>query len=185
MKNQDPLARPSEPVLFVMVGLPATGKTTRAREIAEQRHALRLTPDEWMVPLFGDPEANGKRDVLEGRFIALAMQALHLDVSVVLDFGVWSKDERSSLRWLASSVGARCELVYLTADHHEQVSRIAARTASAPDTSFDIAQHELHDFSASFQAPDEAELSGAEIDPVPAGFDSWRSWARQRWPSSF
>ncbi len=44
------------PTLFVMVGLPASGKTTRAKEIEETWQALRLTPDEWMIPLFGEPE---------------------------------------------------------------------------------------------------------------------------------
>ncbi len=48
-----------------MVGLPAAGKTTRAAELAAARKALRLTPDHWMVPLFGDSMADGKRFVLE------------------------------------------------------------------------------------------------------------------------
>ena len=39
------------PRLFVLVGLPATGKTARAREIAMASAALRLTPDEWMTPI--------------------------------------------------------------------------------------------------------------------------------------
>ncbi|NGO75189.1 AAA family ATPase, partial [Streptomyces sp. YC504] len=38
--------------LFLMVGLPGAGKTTKARQLAEEDHALRLTPDEWMIPLF-------------------------------------------------------------------------------------------------------------------------------------
>jgi hypothetical protein len=51
-----------------MVGLPAAGKTTRARELAAAHRALRLTPDHWMIPLFGDPMAGGMRWVLEGRW---------------------------------------------------------------------------------------------------------------------
>jgi predicted kinase len=39
------------PTLFVMVGLPAAGKTRRARELASTWTALRLTPDEWMIRL--------------------------------------------------------------------------------------------------------------------------------------
>src|SRR5664280_717956 len=80
------------PTLFVMVGLPAAGKTTRAKQIEEERRALRLTPDEWMIPLFGESEADGKRDVLEGRLIWLALQVLENDIDVVLDFGLWSRD---------------------------------------------------------------------------------------------
>ena len=49
-----------------MVGLPGSGKTTRARELAAAHHALRLTPDEWMIPLFGQEQPEGKRNVVEG-----------------------------------------------------------------------------------------------------------------------
>lgn len=36
--------------LFLTVGLPGSGKTTLAREIADRHRILRLTPDEWMAP---------------------------------------------------------------------------------------------------------------------------------------
>ncbi|HPF81931.1 MAG TPA: AAA family ATPase, partial [Tetrasphaera australiensis] len=54
-------------MLHLTTGLPGTGKTTLAREIEARDNALRLTPDEWMNPLFGHHDADGKRDVLEGR----------------------------------------------------------------------------------------------------------------------
>jgi predicted kinase len=76
-----------------MVGLPAAGKTTLAKELAAAHRALRLTPDHWMIPLFGNPPPDdgmlGKRFVLEGRLISVALQALRLGTSVVLDFGLW------------------------------------------------------------------------------------------------
>ena len=43
-----------------------------------------------MIPLFGDPMAGGKRWVLEGRLISVALQALRLGTSVVLDYGLWA-----------------------------------------------------------------------------------------------
>ena len=82
--TQDPRAA----TLILMVGLPGAGKTTRAGELAATHHALRLTPDHWMIPLFGDSMADGKRWVLEGRLISVALQALRLGTSVVLDYGL-------------------------------------------------------------------------------------------------
>jgi hypothetical protein len=46
------------PELLLMIGLPGSGKTTAARRLAEERRILRLTPDEWMGPLFQDGEAD-------------------------------------------------------------------------------------------------------------------------------
>ena len=80
-RNRQPVA-----ILFLMVGLPGAGKTTRAKELAATHQAVRLTPDHWMIPLFGDNMAGGKRFVLEGRLISVALQALRLGTSVVLDY---------------------------------------------------------------------------------------------------
>ena len=82
------------PTLILTVGLPGVGKTTLARELAESRRILRLTPDEWMAPLFGDGEADGRRDILEGRLIWTAHEVLRSGASVILDYGCWSPEER-------------------------------------------------------------------------------------------
>ena len=49
----------TRPTLFLTVGLPGAGKTTRARDLAATHRILRLTPDDWMAPLFGDSHAHG------------------------------------------------------------------------------------------------------------------------------
>ena len=171
-------------MLYVLVGLPAAGKTTRAVELAATHRALRLSPDEWMFPLFGDPDADGRRDVLEGRMISLALQALGLGVSVVLDFGVWARDERTALRALAEQAGARCELVYLEIEVATQRDRIAERLRRAPDAAYPISDADLAAWRSLFQPPDAAELAGTgPLDPPPPGFQSWPDWASHRWPS--
>lgn len=167
-----------------MVGLPASGKTTRARRIEEEHRALRLTPDEWMIPLFDDNNANGKRNVLEGRFIWLALRALGHGVDVVLDFGVWSKDERTALRALAAAAGASCELVYLATDEDQQRRRRDGRASTEPATTFFVSDDDLDAYRRRFVAPDDAELCGVELDPPPPGYPSWSSWASEWWPTS-
>jgi predicted kinase len=170
--------------MFVMVGLPAAGKTSRARELASAWNALRLTPDEWMVPLFGQEQPEGKRNILEGRLIWLALSALRIGVNVVLDFGVWAKDERSALRALASSVGATSQLVYLQVDEEEQWRRVQARPVTGATTTFEMTHADLERWRQIFQPPDADELETVEIGPPPEGFDSWEAWVAQWWPSS-
>jgi predicted kinase len=170
--------------LILMVGLPAAGKTTRAEELAATHQALRLTPDHWMIPLFGDSMAGGQRWVLEGRLISVALQALRLGTSVVLDYGLWGRDERSALRWLARSAGAACQLVYLPVDRDTELARIARRQETAPHQTFAMSEAEVDAWRQQFQAPDATELGRGEIPDPPAGWPSWPEWAADHWPTS-
>ncbi|MFG6201237.1 AAA family ATPase [Nonomuraea sp. JJY05] len=181
MPNHDVQPEPAK--LFLMVGLPGAGKTTRAEELAAAHRALRLTPDEWMISLFDGSQPDGKRDMLEGRLIALALQALHLGTSVVLDFGLWSRDERSALRRLATSAGADCQVMYLPIDKDVQRARIAHRQATAPHTTFPMSEADIDKWRKQFQTPDAAELGGGDIPAPPPGWQSWPEWAADRWPS--
>jgi predicted kinase len=174
----------SRPKLFVLVGLPAAGKTTLAKELETTEQAIRLSPDEWMIPLFGDSGADGKRDLLEGRFLWLALQILERGGNVILDFGCWSRDERSALRSLAASVGASCQILYLEVDPAEQRRRIRRRWATSPTSTFPLSDADLDQFRAIFEIPDHAELVASEVDPTPGGYETWRAWAADRWPTS-
>ena len=169
--------------MLLMVGVAGAGKTTRAKELAAVHRALRLTPDEWMIPLFGEPLADGKRFVLEGRLISVALQALRLGTSVVLDYGLWGRDERAALRWLARSVGAACEVIYLPVDKDVQLARIAYRQVMAPNQTFPMSEADVDQWRDQFQVPDAAELGGDDIPAPPAGWPGWAEWAVHHWPS--
>jgi len=176
------------PTLFLMVGLPGSGKTVRARELAVEQRALRLTPDAWSISLFGQEDRHqtrpdGKRWLLEGRLVALALDVLRLGVSVVLDFGLWSRDERSALRWMAGAVGASSAVVYLPVEPNVQWDRIRARRENAPRTTFPMAEEELDGWKEAFEVPDAFELDGSFLPSPPPGCESWFDWAQRFWPS--
>jgi predicted kinase len=171
------------PMLFLIVGLPGAGKTERAKALAAQHSALRLTPDAWMIPLFGDPQPAGKRDILEGRLISLALEALKVGTNVVLDFGLWGRDERSSLRWLARSLGASSQTIYLPVDRTTQIERIRDRSVRTPHETFVMTEADVDKWRSQFEGPDEAELAEEEIPDPPPAWSDWGAWAADRWPT--
>jgi len=134
--------------LFLIVGLPGAGKTTRARELEKAHRALRFSPDEWMIPLFGESDADGKRDLLEGLLINAGLCALAVGTNVVLDFGLWGRDERSALRSLGACVGAGVEVVYLPIGEATQRQRVQERFLVRPGQTFPITDSDLAQWRA-------------------------------------
>ena len=172
------------PELVLIVGLPGAGKTTRARDLAAPLGAVRFTPDEWMRPLFGHHDADGKRDVVEGRLVWTAAQILAAGTSVVLDFGFWGRDERAGLAWLAGSLGAGVRTVYLPVDRETQRERVARRWRETPDQTWPMTEADLDAWRGQFQEPDAAELAGRYDLTPPHGFPGWAQWVADRWPTS-
>jgi predicted kinase len=170
-------------VLYLTVGLPGAGKTTWARRIAQREQILRLTPDEWMAPLFNDSDADGRRDILEGRMIWVAHEVLRSGSSVVLDFGCWSPEERYAIRAIAESTGAGFVLKHLLIDERERRARATLRWKTAPETTFPMSEDDHDRFVDLCLPPSAAELSLAPIPAAPTGYENWFDWASRRWPT--
>jgi predicted kinase len=174
-----------QPTLFLTVGLPGTGKTTAARRIEIEHNALRLTKDEWVKALYGHENPPSATDVIEGRLISIGLRVLELGRNVVIDFGLWSRDERSALRQAAADHGATVEMRYFELTPAEQRRRLDQRQTDAPHTTWPMTGEELAGWAASIDIPTLGELDGSEpIDDPPTGFMTWDQWRRHRWPPS-
>jgi predicted kinase len=174
-----------QPTLFLTVGLPGTGKTTAARRIEVQQGALRLTKDEWMKALYGRDNPASASDVIEGRLIQIGMRALELGTNVIIDFGLWSRDERSALRQAAADLGAAVVICYFELTPAEQRKRLDQRLAEAPHETWPMSEQELARWTSRFDIPTSTELDGSEaIGDPPCGFATWREWTVHRWPPS-
>jgi predicted kinase len=149
--------------LILTCGLPGAGKTTLATQLAASRNAVRLTMDEWLIALGSNPWDEPTRLKLERELWHLAQEILRLGLSVVLDFGLWGRDERDGFRATARALGVGVELHFLDVPTDELWRRIDARNSTAPWKNYPINRTHLDKWSATFQAPDTAEL--ALFDP--------------------
>src|ERR1035437_3939049 len=136
-----------------------------------------------MIPLFGESHADNKRDLLEGLFINAGLCALAVGTNVVLDFGLWGRDERSALRSLGAAVGAGVEVVYLPIEEATQRQRVQERFLVRPGQTFPITACALAQWRPQFEDPTARELMGAPVPVRPADASNWAEWARRRWPT--
>lgn len=145
-----------------MVGLPCSGKTTRARQLEDSCSALRLTPDEWQIRLFGqdaeDPEHDGRHSLIEDLLWEIASRALVLGTNVILDYGFWAREEREDYRSRAKQLGASSELHFLDVPPDELLRRLAQRNAQGSLTAFYIPEQMMQPWIALFQKPTPDEL---------------------------
>ncbi len=127
-------------VLHLMAGLPCSRKTTEARRLRQEYHALRLTPDEWQIRLFGqdaqEPGHGERHEAIEKIMWEAASRALSLGMDVILDFRFWAREERAYFRRRAHVLGAGFRLHSMEASEEELLRRLASRNAEKPEGAF-------------------------------------------------
>ena len=148
--------------LHLMVGLPCSGKTTRAQQLEHARAALRLTLDAWHIRLFGqdaaDPEHDARHRLIEALLWNIARRALELGTHVILDYGLWAREEREDYRSRAKQLGASSEVHYLDVPEDELLRRLAQRNLRPSQESFLISLEAMKPWIAFFQKPTPDEL---------------------------
>ncbi len=152
------------PTLYMMCGLPGSGKTVRAKELEAAGAGVFLNADSWVWRLYPDNAEAAARD--ERKFLVhelqweVAEQLLAGGVSVILDWGVWSREERDQCRRRARELGADVQTVFLDEPIETLHERLAERNRNLPRGSFRISAEELDEWAAIFEPPTPDELAG-------------------------
>lgn len=143
---------------MLICGLPASGKSTLARELSTKIPAIRLDKDGWVTQLGGDLWDEEFRVRVEGQLWVLTQDLLARGQSVILEWGHWARVERDEKRLGARALGVGVELHYLDVPLEELVDRAERRNASGEWTAAPITRGHFESWASIFQPPDEDEL---------------------------
>jgi predicted kinase len=156
-----PLAMPEAPTMHLLCGLVAAGKTTLARQLADELPAVRLSRDEWMIRLFGlsydDPAYVERLGPCTELLWDTATAILTAGSSVVLDWNFWSRERRREALQRANAARCPLRLHWLDLPPDVVVERVRGRLAAQPADAHRIDEDGLRHFATIFERPDDDE----------------------------
>jgi predicted kinase len=151
--------------LYLICGMPGSGKTTLAKEIETHCKALRLCPDEWISSIIEDKneknELDRLREPVEGVIWDLTKKLLTFNVDIILENGFWSKEERLEFLHGAKQVDPQVRVIlhYLDLSIEDLWQRIQKRNSELPEDCFHITRKELDQWMGWFTPPNEEEFN--------------------------
>lgn len=150
------------PTLYLLCGLPGSGKTTRAKELEAAGHGVLLSADRWACELYPDDPEVAARDERKGLVESvqweLAERLLSVGTSIVLDWGFWSRSERDERRNRGRDLGADVKTIFLDEPIETLSERLVRRNLDLPPGTFHISDVELDAWVPLFEEPTDEEL---------------------------
>ena len=162
--------------IILIVGCTGAGKTTYARQLADQLGAVRFSIDEWMTQLFwaDSPQpiefqwTMERVERCEAQIFATVRQLAARGIPAVLDLGFTRREHRDSFRALAEEAGLTAVVHFLDIPADQRWYRVNRRNKERGETFAMEVDRQMFDFmEAMWEPPMEAEWSaggGCRID---------------------
>ncbi|KQC34716.1 ATP-binding protein [Frankia sp. ACN1ag] len=145
-------------MVYLLVGLTGSGKTTYATRRLEPAGVVRLSVDERLHAQHGRYGVDyPERDylALEGPVVTEVPESLVGLIAagrdVVLDHGLWLRSARQEWKRLVEGAGGRWRLLYFPVPRTELLRRLATRNRRADANALTVTESALNDFCARFE----------------------------------
>lgn len=143
------------PTVHLLHGFVGAGKTTFAKKLQTEINAVRFSPDEWMIALYGDNPDKGLFDTYYQRinkwiWVQIA-NVLNTGVDVIYDSGLWKRADRDDVIAKVKALGAVPKLYALQVPFDVSRDRVLKRTAAMPDGALFIDDNAIRLFWSKFE----------------------------------
>jgi predicted kinase len=155
--------------LHFFCGKMASGKSTRAKTLAQENNAVLLSEDVWLSQLYSE-EINDFSDYLKYSSRLKAILSPHIQtlllqgISIVLDFPGNTPSQRRWFRSIFESVGANHLLHYIVASDELCKQQLKTRSQDLPSGSAFTTEAEFEAITQYFQPPTPEEGFKIEVD---------------------
>lgn len=155
---------PAQGTLILVCGLPGSGKTTFAKRLEVERTAIRMCPDDWIEAVIRDlhdrAEKDRLRDAVENLQWDVTKDYLRKGLTVILENGFWTEEERTQYAMEALELGARIELYSMdSSDLDELWRRIEQRNLSLQSPTWVMRREDHEPHWNGFEPPTPDEIA--------------------------
>ena len=155
-----------KPTVYMMLGLPGSGKTTFSKSLQKELTIPRLSLDEVYSELGGDLTSTKWDMDIESEAHQLIKNHIKEFVdrgtSVILDFCPWKKCKRHSYREYIHFIGAKSHLYYFDVPIDELIRRLQERNTTPSSQAHTVTPDMLNAFTARFDPPYNEEYERVE-----------------------
>ncbi|MBR5546484.1 MAG: ATP-binding protein [Clostridia bacterium] len=151
--------------VILICGKICCGKTTYAHALCRQEKAVLLSCDELMLSLL-DEYLGEQHEVYaqrtEAYLLRKSLEILQTGISVVLDWGPWTKAGRDRLKAFYAQHGIRLELHAIRLEEEKWRARIAVRNAAVRERTcqaYSVDAGLLDKFQSHYEAPSADEVN--------------------------
>lgn len=146
--------------LYILCGIPFSGKTTLAKELEKRLDFFRIDLDEVKFELLGEDIKDGNVDPQQWDKIYLGMyqkieKALRDGKIVVHDTGNFTKHERDLVRNIASKLGIPTKTIFVSIPVSEARKRLLRNKKT--NQRFDVSETDFENAVSEMEPPTEEE----------------------------
>lgn len=146
-----------KPTVYLMLGLPGSGKTTFSRKLQQDLDIPRLSLDEEYSKIGGDL-ASPKWDMnieaeADEKIKHQVKEIIERGESVILDFCPWKKEDRHKYREYIQYIGAVDHVYYFDVPNDELRRRLEVRNGISSNDAHIVTADMLEAFTTRFDPP--------------------------------
>ncbi|MFC1887224.1 AAA family ATPase [Candidatus Cloacimonadota bacterium] len=161
-----------KPVAHVICGFIASGKTTFAKKLEDETGAIRFTKDDWIIEIFGNDLTTEELEQYDDPIIRLAediaFRCLRSGKDIIIDDGLWVREQRDDMRNRIQNAGAECKLYYMNCSMELMRQRALGRKKNKAKDSFHVDEVMFDHYLKYFQPmEDDEEYLLVETGDIP------------------
>ena len=146
----------------MFAGKMGAGKSTKAKQVAQERNAVLLSEDEWLSKLYPDQIVSFDDYIHYASLLRPLVRSHVVDIlktgtSVVMDFSANTVKQRKWFKELIAEANAPNELFYLDVSNEVCLRQIEKRRLEQPERAIYDTESMFIEVTKYFQEPEQSE----------------------------